>query len=182
MLRREFIAGLAGAAAWPVVAAGAAADDAGDPVPGTMERLFLPSYVQGLAETGYAVGRNVIIERREGDRLPALAADLVRRQVTVIVAAGNGAARAAKAATKTVPVVFGILGDPIEVGVVASLSRPSTSRLSPITWPARDIVSKCEQRYSEGSDNCEDDCSVPKHETPQGARGLRSERIAGRLV
>jgi putative ABC transport system substrate-binding protein len=125
MKRRTFIAGLGSAAAWPVAARTqqGAVPVIGwlGPVPGMIEG-YLPAFSQGLAESGYAVGRNVTIARREGDRLPALAADLVRRQVTVIVAAGS--ARAAKAATQTIPVVFGILGDPIQVGVVARLSRP----------------------------------------------------------
>jgi putative tryptophan/tyrosine transport system substrate-binding protein len=95
------------------------------PVPGTMER-YLPSFAQGLAETGYVVGRNVTIESREGDvNRPVLAADLVRRHVTVIVAVGNQSAQAAKAATQTIPIAFGMGGDPIEVGLVASLNRPS---------------------------------------------------------
>jgi putative ABC transport system substrate-binding protein len=102
-----------------------------------MAERYLPAFSQGLAETGYTVGRNVTIERREGDRLPALAADLVRRQVTVIVATGNGAARAAHAATETIPVVFGILGDPIQVGGVASLSRPSSNLTGVTTLVAR---------------------------------------------
>jgi putative tryptophan/tyrosine transport system substrate-binding protein len=96
MRRREFIAGLSGAAVWPLAVR---AQQEGmpvigwlDTVPGTMER-FLPSFAQGLAETGYVVGRDVTIEPRGGDRerLAALAADLVRRNVRVIVAVGGGA-------------------------------------------------------------------------------------------
>jgi putative ABC transport system substrate-binding protein len=92
-----------------------------------MER-FLPAFNQGLAaDTGYVVGRNVTIESPEGDldRLPQLAADLVRRHVTVIVAAGGRPAQAAKAATQTIPVIFAMTADPVRLGVVASLNRPS---------------------------------------------------------
>ena len=130
MRRREFIAGLGSAAAWPAVAW---AQQAKMPVigwisvlPGTMERA-LPAFSQGLAETGYVVGRNVTIDA-SGDHVgqqAAIAAELVRRQVTVIVAGGLGATRAAKAATQTIPVVFGMAYDPVEVGAVASLNRPS---------------------------------------------------------
>jgi putative tryptophan/tyrosine transport system substrate-binding protein len=128
MRRREFIAGLGSAAAWPVVARAqqGAMPVIGwlDAVPGTMER-YLPLFTQGLAETGYIVGRNVTITSREGDRLPALAADLVRQHVTVIAVVGVTAAQVAKAATQTIPVVFAMAGDPVEVGVVESLNRPS---------------------------------------------------------
>ena len=146
MKRREFIAGLGSAAAWPVVARAQqpAVPVIGwlNPVPGTMER-YLPAFNQGLAETGYVVGRNVTIESREGDidRLPALAADLVRRQVTVIVAAGIRSAQAAKAATQTIPVVFGMAGDPVEVGVVASLNRPS-GNLTGVTTVGYELAGK----------------------------------------
>jgi putative ABC transport system substrate-binding protein len=131
MRRREFIAGLGSAAAWPVVArtqqpAMPVIGWLNNPAAVPMER-YLPAFKQGLADTGYVVGRNVTIESREGgiDRLPALATDLVRRQVTVIVAAGTRSTQAAKVATQTIPVVFGMASDPVEIGVVASLNRPS---------------------------------------------------------
>jgi putative ABC transport system substrate-binding protein len=128
--RREFIAGLGSTPAWPVVAR---AQQSAVPVigwisvlPGTMERA-LPAFSQGLAETGYVVGRNVTIDA-SGDHVgqqAAIAAELVRRHVAVIVASGRNAALAAKAATQTIPVVFGMAWDPVEVGAVASLNRPS---------------------------------------------------------
>jgi putative ABC transport system substrate-binding protein len=128
MRRREFIAGLGYAATWPAVVQ---AQQPAMPVigwlgraPGVMER-GLPWFAQGLTETGYVVGRNVTIEPHEGGRLPALAADLVRRHVTVIVALGANAALIAKAATQTIPIVFVMANDPVEIGVVPSLSRPS---------------------------------------------------------
>src|SRR6516162_5212555 len=122
MRRRAFIAVLGSAAAWPLVgrAQQAAVPVIGFlvPVPGTGERI-LPSFNQGLAETGYIVGRNVTIVSRVGgpDRQPALAADLVGRHVTLIVAAGRGAALASKAATQTIPIVFNVSYDPVEIGV-----------------------------------------------------------------
>jgi putative tryptophan/tyrosine transport system substrate-binding protein len=133
MRRREFIAGLGSAMAWPVVAR---AQQVAVPVVGWLDptspearRDFVAAFHLGLADAGYVEGRNVAVERRwaEGrnDRLGALAADLVWRQAAVIVAAGSTpAALAAKAVTSTIPIVFMIGADPVEVGLVASLNRP----------------------------------------------------------
>ena len=133
MQRREFIAGIGSAAAWPLRAFGQAVVPVvgvlHQGTPNDLRRALVEVFLRGLAEAGYVVGQNVAFEQRWAedryDKLPALAADLVRLRVAVIVAlGGTPAAVAAKAATQSIPIVFSIGADPLLYGLVTSYARP----------------------------------------------------------
>jgi len=133
MRRREFITLLGGLATWSRVAR---AQQATVPLVGYFsgrssgsEAPLLASFGKGLAEGGFAIGKNVAVEYRfsdgDEDRLPAIAADFVRRRVTVLVASGTPSALAAKAATSTIPIVFGAGLDPVALGLIDSMNQPA---------------------------------------------------------
>jgi putative ABC transport system substrate-binding protein len=148
--RREFITLISGAAAWPFAAR---AQQPAMPVigylssfPADTSQKFTQAFLSGLNDAGFVEGRNVTIEYRlaeqgQYDRLPMMAADLVGRRVAVLFASPIAAARAAKAATATIPIVFAIGSDPVEMGLAVSLSRPGGNSTG-ATWLSVELMAK----------------------------------------
>jgi putative ABC transport system substrate-binding protein len=147
--RREFIAGLGGAAAWPLAVRAQQQMPLVALVVGSTpdnDSRSLAAFRKGMSETGYIEGRNVSIEYHwlagQYERLPALMSDLVRRRVSLIATPGFGAGSlAAKAATATIPIVFGVGDDPVKLGLVASLARPGGNATG-INFFAQEVTAK----------------------------------------
>jgi putative ABC transport system substrate-binding protein len=187
MRRREFVSLIGGAATWPLTAR---AQQPVTPTIGFLDNaLILPQYAagfsQGLKETGYIEGQNVVIERHsvEGqyDRLPALAADLVRRQVAVIVSTALAAALAAKAATTTIPIVFTTATDPVKDGLVASLSRPG-GNLTGVSLLTGELVQKRLELLRDVLPNATVIAVLINPNNPNAEQNLQLAREAARVI
>jgi putative ABC transport system substrate-binding protein len=159
------------------------------PTVGFLENASIPKYVaafnQGLKETGYIEGQNVAIEHHsaEGqyDQLPALAADLVRRQVAVIISTGLAAALAAKAATTTIPIVFTSATDPIKDGLVASLSRPG-GNLTGVSLLTAELVQKRLELLRDVVPNASVIAILVNPNNPNAEQNLGSAQEAARVI
>jgi putative ABC transport system substrate-binding protein len=144
MKRREFMLALGGAAAWPLAARAQQSAVLRVGVLNSTLASAVAAFRSGLSETGHVEGRNVVIEVRaagQSVRLRALASELVSRQVAVIAALGGLAAPAAKGATATIPIVFSIGGDPVELGLVSNLRRPG-GNITGVTFFADELLQK----------------------------------------
>ena len=190
MKRREMVAALGGAAVWPLVAhaqqpmipvigflSGRSQDEASSDT---------AAFHQGLNEMGYVSGRNVVLEYRwaEGrnELLPNLAADLVKRQVAVLAAVGgNNSALAAKRATATIPIVFTSSADPVQVGLVASLSRPG-GNVTGVSWFDTELGAKQLQLLRELVPNVTMVVLMINPQSPEVAHQRESAQQAARAL
>ena len=188
MRRRTFIVGLGSAAAWPLAAG---AQRPAKPVIGFLSGQSPDTsahLLRGLSETGYAEGRDVTIEYRwalgQIDTLPALAADLVSRQVAVIAATAGGgtpASLAAKAATTRIPIVFTSGADPVEIGLVSSLNRPG-GNITGVTFISAALGSKRIELLRDLVPRASGIAVLSNPNSPIAARQLREVQEAARAV
>jgi len=187
--RREFITVLGGAAAWPL---GARAQRSATPVIGLLSSVtakewapFIVAFLQGLNELGFVEGQNVAIEQRwaEGqyDRLPAMAADLIQRRVAVIAALTTPAAAAAKGVTSTVPIVFTTIGDPVQIGLVTSLSRPN-GNITGVTYLNVEVAPKLLELLHEVTPTATTMAVLVNPTNPNADALSRSLQIAARTL
>ena len=188
--RRELLVALGGAAAWPLAAH---AQQAAMPVIGFLRNSspdastnLLAALRRGLNEAGYIEGQNLAIEYRwsnnRSDRLGALAADLVRRQCALIVAAGNAAALAAKAATPTIPIVFTTGDDPIQIDLVASLNRPGGNATGIFFNTGADLESKQLELLREALPNAAVIGVLVHSKSPQAEFQAKNAQAAARAL
>jgi putative ABC transport system substrate-binding protein len=188
--RRQFIALLGGAAAWPIAAR---AQQPAMPVIGYLSGIsagdrahHTEAFRHGLNETGYTEGRNVLIEYRyadnQMDRLRLLAADLIARKVAVIAAvAGNNSALVAKALTSTIPILFTSGVDPVKAGLVASLNRPEAN-VTGVSWFAAELGQKHIEALHELVPKAELIALLLNPNNPEGAFYEQSAQIGARAL
>jgi len=190
MKRRALLTGLAGAAAWPFAAR--AQQPAALPVVGFLNQRsrangekVLAAFLSGLGESGIAEGRDVVIEYRWAedrmDKLPELAAELVRLKVAVIAVGGTGAAMAAMAATKTIPIVFGTGGDPVRLGLVTSLNRP-TGNATGVTFYPNVLVPKMIELLNEIVPNAKTLGILVNPQSPVTESAVKDARAAAQAL
>src|SRR5947208_7904562 len=189
MRRRNFITLLgSAAAAWPLAARAQQAM----PVIGFLSsepletsRDQVTAFRRGLSEAGYVEGQNVTIEYRwaegQADRLPAMAADLVRRRVAVIATLANVAAVVAKAATTTIPIVFGIGGDPVKLGLVASLNQPGVN-ITGASFLSSAVMAKMLEILHDAAPNTAVIAALVNPTNPQAEADTREALEAARVL